>query len=77
MRSVVKPKTLPALRYGRKYSFRIAGVDLAGNSVPMARCRRDTVAQSLIDAAATHLDALRAKARDASNRACWPRCATG
>ena len=62
VRSTVKPKTLPALRYGRKYSFRIAGVDLAGNSVPMAQTSPDTVAESLIDMATTHLDELRAEA---------------
>ncbi|MCE0485268.1 hypothetical protein [Ornithinimicrobium sediminis] len=30
----VEPGTLPWLRYGRRYSFRVRGVDLAGNSVP-------------------------------------------
>ncbi len=32
--SRVEPGTLPWLRYGRRYSFRVRGVDLAGNSVP-------------------------------------------
>ncbi len=30
----VAPGSLPWLRYGREYSFRLRGVDLAGNSVP-------------------------------------------
>ena len=62
VRSTVKPNTLPALRYGRKYSFRIAGVDLAGNSVPLDSDAPATAAQPLIDMAAAHLDALRAEA---------------
>ena len=31
VQSTAEPKSLPALRYGRRYSFRVAGVDLAGN----------------------------------------------
>ena len=34
VRTRVAPGTLPRLRYGRRYSFRVCGVDLAGNSVP-------------------------------------------
>src|SRR5690606_9014248 len=34
VRTRVAPGTLPRLRYGRRYSFRVRGVDLAGNSVP-------------------------------------------
>lgn len=34
IRTSVQPGTLPWLRYGRRYSFRVRGVDLAGNSVP-------------------------------------------
>lgn len=34
VRTRVAPGTLPRLRYGTAYSFRILGVDLAGNSVP-------------------------------------------
>ena len=30
----VKPKSLPRLRFGRKYRFRVRTVDLAGNSLP-------------------------------------------
>lgn len=33
VRSRVQPGTLPRLRYGRSYSFRVQGVDLAGNEV--------------------------------------------
>lgn len=64
VRSTAKPKSLPALRYGRKYSFRIAGVDLAGNSVPMAQTPAAQLEQPLIDSAAAHLDALRSEAAD-------------
>jgi hypothetical protein len=63
VRSTVKPGTLPALRYGRRYSFRIAGVDLAGNSVPMAAVPPATVPHALIDKAAACLDRLQAEAK--------------
>ncbi|OBF32986.1 hypothetical protein A5724_20370 [Mycobacterium sp. ACS1612] len=52
--------SLPALRYGRKYSFRIAGVDLAGNSVPMDPLPTGQPDTPLVAAAQAHLDALRA-----------------
>ncbi len=47
VRSTVKEKSLPALRYGRKYSFRIAGVDLAGNSVPDGSDTADNLRRNL------------------------------
>jgi hypothetical protein len=34
LRGQVEPGTLPRLRYGRSYAFRLVGVDLAGNSPP-------------------------------------------
>ena len=34
LHSQVEPGTLPRLRYGRSYAFRVWGVDLAGNSRP-------------------------------------------
>ena len=34
LHSRVEPGTLPRLRYGRRYAFRVWGVDLAGNSRP-------------------------------------------
>ena len=36
----VEPSSLPRLRYGTSYSFRVLGVDLAGNSVPQIPPRR-------------------------------------
>jgi hypothetical protein len=62
VRSTVEPGSLPALRYGRRYAFRIAGVDLAGNSVPMDQTPPPDPRDSLIAAAATHLEELRAEA---------------
>ena len=64
VRSTAKRGSLPALRYGRKYSFRIAGVDLAGNSAPMDQTPPTEVNASLIKAAAEHLDNLRAEAAE-------------
>ena len=62
VQSTAEPKSLPALRYGRRYSFRVAGVDLAGNSVPMDPLpTADPQAAAVADASA-HLDALRAEA---------------
>jgi len=55
--SRVEPGTLPWLRYGRRYSFRVRGVDLAGNTSPRppaARPERDDVV-----AARDRLDQLR------------------
>jgi hypothetical protein len=58
------PRSLPALRYGRRYSFRIAGVDLAGNFVPMDQTPPPSVPASLITAATKHLDGLRSQAAE-------------
>jgi hypothetical protein len=68
VRSIVAPGSLPALRYGRTYSFRIVGVDLAGNSVPMDAAP-STPAAADVAAAQTYLDAahIRAAARDQSS----------
>jgi hypothetical protein len=61
--SRVAPKSLPRLRYGTSYSFRVLAVDLAGNSVPQVPPERrlpgvipDEIA---VGAARTHLDRLR------------------
>ncbi|MEV6426250.1 hypothetical protein [Nocardia sp. NPDC051463] len=62
VRSTPTPKSLPALRYGRRYSFRIAGVDLAGNSVPMDPLPTTDPHDTTVAAASAHLDALRAEA---------------
>ncbi|GFG49788.1 hypothetical protein CQY20_04065 [Mycolicibacterium agri] len=62
VRSAAKPGSLPALRYGRRYSFRIAGVDLAGNGVPMDQLPPTTANASLVAAAAEHLERLRDEA---------------
>ncbi|ALE92008.1 hypothetical protein AOC05_06115 [Arthrobacter alpinus] len=62
--SRVEPGSLPRLRYGTSYSFRVLAVDLAGNSVPAqppgvpAPGAPDGPA---LAAAATHLAALRAR----------------
>jgi hypothetical protein len=63
VQSTVEPNSLPALRYGRRYAFRIAGVDLAGNSVPMDPLPTGEPEQAIISTAAAHLDALRTKAK--------------
>ncbi|WP_431965988.1 hypothetical protein [Nocardia sp. bgisy134] len=63
VRSTAETKSLPALRYGRKYSFRISGVDLAGNSVPMDPLSTGEPADGMVAAASAHLDVLRADAR--------------
>jgi hypothetical protein len=60
--STAAPGTLPALRYGRSYAFRIAGVDLAGNSVPMEQATTVKPPDTVVKAAAAHLDELRADA---------------
>jgi hypothetical protein len=62
VRSDIVPRSLPALRYGRKYAFRIAGVDLAGNFVPMDSTAPQDVLPSLVAAATKHLDDLSAAA---------------
>ena len=38
--SRVEPRSLPRLRYGMSYSFRVLAVDLAGNSVPHVPSRQ-------------------------------------
>ncbi|MFC3965581.1 hypothetical protein [Nocardia jiangsuensis] len=67
IRSVPAPRSLPALRYGRRYSFRLAGVDLAGNSVDRGTATAPP-GPGAVAAAAAHLAALRADAdaRDAT-----------
>lgn len=52
IRSSARAASLPALRYGRRYAFRILGVDLAGNVVVHPT---DTTDPSLIDTAAISL----------------------
>jgi hypothetical protein len=65
----VEPGSLPRLRYGTSYSFRVLAVDLAGNSVPQARrepprARRQTpqvsADEEAVHAARAHLERLRA-----------------
>jgi hypothetical protein len=55
--SRVEPGTLPWLRYGRRYSFRVRGVDLAGNAVP--RPPADGPTAGAVDAARDQLGRLR------------------
>lgn len=67
----VEPGSLPRLRYGTSYSFRILAVDLAGNSVPqVARTLRPRPALQapVLLAARQHLDHVRKSyaTRDAS-----------
>jgi len=61
--SRVEPGTLPRLRYGMSYSFRVLAVDLAGNSVPQVpphlRLPWRPPAPEEVDAARTHLGRLR------------------
>jgi hypothetical protein len=66
--SRVEPQSLPRLRYGMSYSFRVLAVDLAGNSVPPitpvphiepAGPAVEPAAPA-VEAARTHLDRLRA-----------------
>lgn len=66
VQSKVKHGSLPALRYGGNYSFRIAGVDLAGNSVPMDNTVTSQPSDREIQLATAYLDELRTKraARD-------------
>lgn len=56
--SRIEPGTLPWLRYGRRYSFRVRGVDLAGNSVPRPPAIEPT--RKIVTAARSRLDLLRA-----------------
>jgi hypothetical protein len=57
----VEPRSLPRLRYGTSYSFRMLAVDLAGNSVPQVPVeRRQPPPHDLaVAAAGDHLDRLR------------------
>ncbi|GAA1521255.1 hypothetical protein [Kribbella lupini] len=58
----VEPRSLPRLRYGTSYSFRVLAVDLAGNSVPQIPAERRLPGgpdDAAVDAARTHLDRLR------------------
>jgi hypothetical protein len=57
-RSRVEPGSLPRLRYGTSYSFRILGVDLAGNSVPQQVFSVQPTKQD-VAAARAHLEVLR------------------
>jgi hypothetical protein len=67
----VEPGSLPRLRHGTSYSFRLVGVDLAGGSVRRAGPRGpvpgpEAVAPDRLAAASAHLDRLREvyRARD-------------
>lgn len=59
----VEPGSLPRLRYGTSYSFRVLAVDLAGNSVPQLapqhRTAPDGPDEAAVAAARSHLDRLR------------------
>lgn len=61
--SRVEPRSLPRLRYGMSYSFRVLAVDLAGNSVPQAPPAPGPDPLSLdehaVDDARAHLERLR------------------
>jgi hypothetical protein len=62
IRSRVQPASLPALRYGRSYSFRLLGVDLAGNAVPRPSSPEPPPGppdDAAVQAAAAHLARLR------------------
>lgn len=68
----VEPGTLPRLRHGTSYAFRLVGVDLAGGSVRRAGPRRpvpgpEALAPERLAAATAHLERLREvyRARDA------------
>ncbi|MFZ2529195.1 MAG: hypothetical protein WAX14_16320, partial [Rhodococcus sp. (in: high G+C Gram-positive bacteria)] len=60
--SRVEPGSLPRLRYGTSYSFRVLAVDLAGNSVPHIPPRHQhpvPPSEHAVAAARRHLDRLR------------------
>ena len=58
--SRVEPLSLPRLRYGTSYSFRVLAVDLAGNSVPQVPRRRPRrPGERQVGAARDHLDRVR------------------
>lgn len=61
---VAKAGSLPALRYGRRYAFRVCGVDLAGNSVAhdMDAVLPEQVDEATVRDAAAHLEQLRGEA---------------
>ncbi|WP_314194571.1 hypothetical protein [uncultured Arthrobacter sp.] len=77
----VEPKSLPRLRYGTSYSFRVLAVDLAGNSIPQIppEDRRQPAEpdEAALAAARTHLDWLRERyaARDRASLAAAGRAA--
>jgi len=48
MNQVTKPGTLPRLRYGRSYEFRIRGADLAGNSIAPELCDERLVSPGVV-----------------------------
>lgn len=65
--SRVEPGSLPRLRYGMSYSFRVLAVDLAGNSVPQVVPRHRSPHapdEAAVEAARTHLDRLRTSYRE-------------
>ncbi|MCW2636374.1 MAG: hypothetical protein JWQ99_2741 [Blastococcus sp.] len=63
--SRVEPRSLPRLRYGTSYSFRVLAVDLAGNSVPQAPPGHgpgpgpEPLDEHAVDDARAHLERLR------------------
>ena len=59
--SRVEPASLPRLRYGTSYSFRVLAVDLAGNSVPQVTRRRLPLEpdRRAVEVARDHLQRLR------------------
>jgi hypothetical protein len=70
----VAPSSLPRLRYGTSYSFRILGVDLAGNTLQQSVVRAAPTPEA-VAAAEAHLDVLRQgyARRDASSLSEWLR----
>ncbi|MGM0385866.1 MAG: hypothetical protein ACQERF_07805, partial [Actinomycetota bacterium] len=65
IRTRVEPQTLPWLRHGRSYSFRVRGVDLAGNSVPRPPVvPSGTARRRAIVAARTQLESLRSRSAE-------------
>lgn len=66
VRSTAAAGSLPALRYGRRYAFRVLGVDLAGNSVvrDMDTGRPDGLDAAALATATEHLEGLRAQAAE-------------
>jgi hypothetical protein len=64
VRAVAAAGTLPALRYGRRYAFRVLGVDLAGNNVVHATDAGQVADpdETTLRAATGHLQGLRDQA---------------